>query len=234
MRIQLLIPVAALALAASRLAAQAPAPMRDTTAYTVAATSLRAQPDSTARVVTNLPAGWPVQVAACITGWCDVRTGSLSGYLRADSLTLAAPRGAPRPAAAALSPNVGIGVDLSSRLTMGFAAGRGFRVVPEVSYVSQESKTYANNTQIATYIVDATDAELWLGMGFYFLRPLPIRPAGAPCLIYLGPRLGVAFVSDEQKVDNLTVPSDAKSTRTDFWAAAAGRTTSCCIAQPGP
>lgn len=220
MRMQLLGLVVALALPATRLAAQARAPMRDTTAYTVVAATLRAQPDSAARVVTNLPAGWSVRVAACIAGWCDVRAGSLAGYLRADLLTLTVPRGALETAVTPLAPGVSIGVDLTSRLTLGVAAGRSVRFVPEVSYVSERSEAYANSSQIATYIVDATDAELWLGMGFYYVRPLPIRPLGAPCLLYLGPRFGAAFVSDEQQVDNLTAPSDAKSSRTDFWAGA--------------
>ncbi|HXY19846.1 MAG TPA: SH3 domain-containing protein [Gemmatimonadales bacterium] len=221
MRIPLLVPAAALALVAPRLAAQASAPIRDTTAYTAAATTLRAQPDSQARVVTTLPVGWPVRVAACIAGWCDVRAGSLSGYLRADSLTLTVPRGAPGTAAAPLAPDVSIGVDLTSRLTLGVAAGRSFRLVPEVSYVSERSRSYGSSTQIATYTIDASDAEVWLGMGFYFVQPLPVRPLGAPCLLYFGPRLGAAFVSAEQKVDNLTLPSDAATSRTDLWVGAA-------------
>jgi len=213
---------AALALAAPRLGAQVPAPMRDTTAYTGAATALRTQPDSAARILTNLPAGWAVRVAACVAGWCDVRAGSLSGYLRADSLTLTAPRAAPGTAATAFAPGVGIGVDLTSRLTLGVAAGRSFRLVPEISYVSQRSRSYGNSTQIGTYVEDATAAELWLGMGIYYVHPLPVRPIGAPCLLYIGPRFGAAFVSDEEKIDNLTVPSDAQSSRTDFWAGIVG------------
>ncbi|HXY70015.1 MAG TPA: SH3 domain-containing protein [Gemmatimonadales bacterium] len=221
MRIPLLAPVAALAVLAPRLAAQAPAPMRDTTAYTLAATALRAQPESAARAVSNLPAGWPVHVTVCIAGWCDVRTASVSGYLRADSLTLVVPRGAPAPAEAEVAPGTSIGVDLTSRLTLGLAGGAHFRVAPEVSYVSQQSKSYGNTTQIATYTVDGSDTELWLGVGFYYLKALPVRPAGAPCLFYIGPRVGLAFVSAEQKVENLTVPSDATTSRTDVWAGAA-------------
>jgi hypothetical protein len=213
--------VAALLSAVSQVGAQNPAPMRDTTAYTTSGTGLRAQPQLAATVLTNLPAGWPVRVASCVAGWCAAETGSLSGYLLADSLTLAVPRGASVPApttAKAVVPGTSIGVDLTTRLTFGFAAGPKLRIAPEVSYVSDGSKSYATSTQIGDYTIDNSDTDLWLGLGFYYVTPLPVRPLGAPCLLYLGPRLGLAFSSAETKVDNAVVPTDAKASRTDFWA----------------
>ena len=221
MRIPMLVPAAALALAPMRLPAQVTPPLRDTTAYTTAATALHAQPDSASRVLVHLPSGWPLRVSSCAAGWCSARTESQSGYVPADLLTLTVPRGAAEFSAASVAPGTSIGVDLSTRLTLGFAAGRKLRVVPEIGYVSQHSKEYGSNTQISSYEIDGSGTELWLGLGFYWVRPLPIRPLGAPCLFYIGPRLGIAAVSAEAKVSNPSVPSDAQSSETDFWAGAA-------------
>jgi len=214
MRILQLAFATALALAAPRLAAQSASPMIDTAAYTAVATALRTQPQPAAAVLSNLPAGWPVRVSSCATGWCSVRTGSLAGFLPEDAVTLSVPR----VAATASASGTSIGVDLTSRLTVGFAAGRSVRLVPEVSYVSQGSKQYGNNTQIGTYIVNGSDKELWFGVGIYYITPLPVQPLGAPWRLYLGPRAGVAIVNTEAKVENTTIPTDATAERTDVWA----------------
>lgn len=210
----------ALALAAPRLVAQNSAPMRDTTAYTLVATGLRAQPQLAATILTNLPAGWPVHVSGCLIGWCSAQAGPLAGYLLADSLSLVVPSGASVPLgqAKALVPGASIGVDLSTRLTVGFAAGASVRLAPEISYVSEGSKSYATNSQIGDYVIDGSDTELWLGLGIYYVAPLAVRPLGSPCLFYLGPRAGLAFVSAEAKVENAMIPTDATLKRTDFWA----------------
>jgi len=217
MRKTLFALLAALAFGAPRLLAQAPAALRDTTAYTAAAAVLRAQPDTGARILSRLPAGWPVSVSTCAAGWCAVRTSSLSGYLPAELLTLLPPRGAPAQAAPAGTPGTSFGVDLSTRLVISFAAGPHVRLAPEVSYVAQKSKSYGNESTIGSYTVDGTDTELWLGLGFYYVAPLTVRPLGAPCLFYIGPRFGLASVKSEQKVENLDVPSDATVERTDTW-----------------
>ena len=221
MRIPQLAVAALLVLAAPQLLAQSPSPMSDTTAYTSHATALRAQPETAANVLSRLPAGWPVHVTTCAGGWCVARTGSLSGYLPADLLTLSVPRGVPALGAEAATPGTSIGVDLTTRLTFGFTVGPNLRLVPEVSYVSQQSKSYGNDTQVGTYIVDGSDTELWLGLGFYYVTLLPVQPLGMPCLLYLGPRAGAAFVNSEEKVEALTVPSDATAQRTDFWVGVA-------------
>jgi hypothetical protein len=218
MRIPQLAVVAALALAAPQLLAQNAAPMLDTTAYTAAATALRAEPQPAARVLTNLPAGWPVRVGSCTGGWCTARTGSLAGYLPADSLTLSVPPGAAAAAATAATPGTSVGVDLTTRLTIGFAVGPKLRLAPELSYVSQGNKSYGTNSQIGNYIVDGSDTELWLGLGIYYVAPLAVRPLGAPCLLYFGPRVGLAVVRSKTKVENPTIPSEATVKRTDFWA----------------
>ncbi len=204
-----------------RLSAQAPSPMHDTTAYTAVATGLRAQPQATAAVLTHLPAGYPVHVTSCAGGWCAAVTTAFTGFLPADSLTLVTPPGAPGPGAAAVTPGASIGVDLSSRLVLGFTAAPKLRVAPEASYVSRQSKSYANSSTIGTYTVDGSESELWLGLGLYYITPVAVRPLGAPCLVYLGPRGGVAFVSSEEKVENANIPSDATAKRTDYWVGAA-------------
>jgi uncharacterized protein YraI len=216
MRTSHVVLAAALTLGAPRLLAQNPSPFHDTTAFTVAGTALRAQPLPGAAVMSNLPAGWRVHVAGCLAGWCSTQAGSLSGFLLADSLSLQPPRGVavaePSP-----TPRTSIGVDLTTRLTVGISAGSRMRVAPEVSYVSQGAKSYGTNTQIGDYTVNNSDTELWLGLGVYWLTPLPVRPMGAPCLIYAGPRVGLAFASAEAKVDNQAIPTDATAKRTDWW-----------------
>jgi SH3-like domain-containing protein len=79
------IVVLALQFAALPLAAQAQ--LANTTAYTTAAVSLRAKPDSNARSLGRLGAETPVQVVACENGWCQTAVNGLNGYLPRLSLT---------------------------------------------------------------------------------------------------------------------------------------------------
>ncbi len=76
--------VLALCLAASALAAQATLP---DTAYTTAAVTLRAKPDTNARSVGLLAAETPVHIVACENGWCQTAVNGLKGYLPRLSLS---------------------------------------------------------------------------------------------------------------------------------------------------
>ncbi len=49
-------------------------------------TWLRTGPGERARVIDEVPAGWPVEVAGCVEGWCRVTSGQASGYMRRDML----------------------------------------------------------------------------------------------------------------------------------------------------
>lgn len=216
MRTSPLVLTAVLALGVQRLEAQNPPAIHDTTAYTLGATALRAQPQATAQVLVHLPPGWQVRVGSCGGGWCAATSGSLAGFLPADSLAPAAPGST----TTAVAPGFGIGVDLSSRLTVGIDAGPHTRLVPEVSYVTARSREFGSNTQIGGYTIDGTDTEIWFGFGVYHTTALAVKPLGAPCFLYFGPRVGMAIAHAEAKVDNAAIPTDATAKRLDVWLGA--------------
>ena len=70
----------------SPLAAQAN--HSDSTAYTTAAITLRAQPNDHARSVARLAGETPVGFSSCQNGWCQIAVNGLSGHLPRLSLSL--------------------------------------------------------------------------------------------------------------------------------------------------
>jgi uncharacterized protein DUF3761/SH3 domain-containing protein len=72
-------------LSASALAAQAQ--LANTTAYTTAAVTVRVRPDARAKSVARLAAESPVQVSACVNGWCQIAVNGIAGYLPRLSLS---------------------------------------------------------------------------------------------------------------------------------------------------
>jgi len=84
--------VCAAALLASRASAEAPPP---SVAYAAVALRLRAEPDTTARILAIVPVGATLSVTTCENQWCQVKFRRYDGYviqrgLTADS-TVAAP-----------------------------------------------------------------------------------------------------------------------------------------------
>jgi hypothetical protein len=207
---------ACLAMAVPRLHAQNAPTIHDTTAYTRIATALRARPEATAPVVVHLPAGWPLHVSSCTAGWCSAATSYQSGYLPADSLTLQEPS----ERLVTEMPGVSVGVDLSSRLMLGAHLAPSVRLVAEVSYLSAGSTGHGNVSGLGSFTVDSRDSQLWIGADVLRVAPVRIRPLGAPCLVYVGVRGGVAIANSESKTTGSVSLSDVTAQRTDVWIGA--------------